>query len=584
MFSLADPLVLLFVSAFIFIAPFTKVEESFNTQAVHDLIHYGLDVSKFDHVLFPGPVPRTFIGSLLLTAITKPVLRFIPKTFTKLDGQLISRGMLGTVNALFIVYLKDCAFKALKRTFAEPVKVKKSKKSSSSTVAVTTYNPWSFGLWFILFQIAQFHVPFYASRCLPNTMVLPLTNYAFGQLFLQNYSTAITVLSFAAVVFRIELIALVFAVAVALSMYSRITSPQLIKAGMKGAIFGAILSGVIDSYFWGRFTIPELESFLFNVVHGKSAEWGVEPYHAYFSKYLLAIFMPPHVLLLAILGYFQDPTKSLFKIAGVASLLYVMILSLQPHKELRFIIYTAPVFTVLGAGGASILTSNFSKSFLCKLLVLCTLFLTLVSMSVSVVWGEVSSFNYPGGFAFNTLHELLLTKKIKNEIADEDEIVVHIDTAACMTGVTHFGEFTDLLLIKTIYDKTESPSMEQWHQFDYLISDVSPKDNTGSKIPYIEGSEWIARAGAKGYAGLDLRAFRNLDLMNLIFRTWRTKSPMPVIDAIKMFIHQKDVFWIYEKVASTVEAAPQEPIKHAEPVKPKRTRKKLTTTASVEKL
>merc|ERR1712232_853580 len=55
-------------------APYTKVEESFNIQATHDILNYGVPWAntsavlhdKFDHVAFPGSVPRTFVGALLL--------------------------------------------------------------------------------------------------------------------------------------------------------------------------------------------------------------------------------------------------------------------------------------------------------------------------------------------------------------------------------------------------------------------------------------------------------------------------------------------------------------------------------------
>lgn len=81
--------------AYVLLAPFTKVEESFNLHALHDVLMHGVlpnalaEVrhvnvchssmltfrNQYDHFTFPGAVPRSFIGSLGLASVSSPVLQ-----------------------------------------------------------------------------------------------------------------------------------------------------------------------------------------------------------------------------------------------------------------------------------------------------------------------------------------------------------------------------------------------------------------------------------------------------------------------------------------------------------------------------
>ncbi|KAI1315047.1 dolichyl-P-Man:Man(7)GlcNAc(2)-PP-dolichol alpha-1,6-mannosyltransferase [Mortierella claussenii] len=72
--------VLALIVLHIVVAPFTKVEESFNLQATHDILTFGVSsnaVNQFDHLEFPGVVPRTFVGPLLLALGSWPVMAIV---------------------------------------------------------------------------------------------------------------------------------------------------------------------------------------------------------------------------------------------------------------------------------------------------------------------------------------------------------------------------------------------------------------------------------------------------------------------------------------------------------------------------
>ncbi|KAL8979331.1 MAG: hypothetical protein Q9205_005306 [Flavoplaca limonia] len=86
-------------------APYTKVEESFNIQAIHDILTYGVrDLifpigsgglqlrDHYDHLTFTGPVPRTFVGALTLAGASWPFTKIFNEANPQVIGKLLSLG------------------------------------------------------------------------------------------------------------------------------------------------------------------------------------------------------------------------------------------------------------------------------------------------------------------------------------------------------------------------------------------------------------------------------------------------------------------------------------------------------------
>ena len=138
---MADEALVLAVGAFqLWLSPFAKVEESFNLQAIHDLL-YERNLTRYDHFEFPGVVPRTFLGALPVAAVAAPASLLLSKAHM----QIAARASLWL--------LSFAAWSTLKRTIG-------SVFGRDTAVAYS------------LVTAVQFHLVFYMSRTLPNIFAL----------------------------------------------------------------------------------------------------------------------------------------------------------------------------------------------------------------------------------------------------------------------------------------------------------------------------------------------------------------------------------------------------------------------------
>ncbi|KAK3585839.1 hypothetical protein CHS0354_038364 [Potamilus streckersoni] len=161
------------------LCPYTKVEESFNTQAIHDLLYHRMDVAKYDHLEFPGVVPRSFLGPIVIALISAPwawLLHLLGGH--KFIVQYLVRFVLGS----FVLAGLLSFTKAVGEKFGQNVK-----------------------LTFLVICASQFHFIFYMTRPLPNIFALPLVLMALSCWLRQQHIGFVWYAGASIIIFRSEL-------------------------------------------------------------------------------------------------------------------------------------------------------------------------------------------------------------------------------------------------------------------------------------------------------------------------------------------------------------------------------------------
>ncbi|OSC97695.1 glycosyltransferase family 22 protein [Trametes coccinea BRFM310] len=460
-----DAIVFLASWMYVSLAPYTKVEESFNLHATHDVLMYGVQresLNHYDHFVFPGAVPRTFIGSVLLAWISRIALAIASKLtpfHDKVDIQVMVRLMLAGFNASGLCLLR----RAISRRFGGPTSVL-----------------------FVILTLTQFHLLFWMGRTLPNMFALIPANLALYMLVdrapnstrpsKENVHRAIGLLTFASVVFRAELALLVGPLAVQAIVRQYTSIANVVKVGLLTGTVSVVATVLVDSYFWQRWPLwPELYGVYFNVLDGKSAEWGVSPYHTYFSAHL------PKLLLsaapLSALGALLD---SRIRSLLAPYLTFILLISALGHKEWRFIIYMVPAFNIGAARGATWLVTRPKNSLFGRLSFLTLVALIAVNCFATFLFARSSFANYPGGAALYAFNRMF---------ASEDNVHVHISNLAAQTGASLFLHSNAPPFLpgfdaghptNWVYNKTENLSLRALtasKQITHLIAEIPALDS-----------------------------------------------------------------------------------------------------------
>lgn len=504
-----------------------------------------LHCPQFDHIQFPGAVPRSFVPSLLLCAasyLPLLALRIAGLIRTSADVQLHLRSILALLWSCSLIFFARRIASSLRIPFLLPGAGHEARVRRLMLRLL------------LLISALQFHLPFWASRTTPNSLAMPgvLTALALvlprGLAHERSHLAGVALLTALCVIVRLELLGLLAAVGLYL-VHSRVhgwrydTDPHPFESVAKLAgtaqaslTLSAAASALVDSHMWRAkvWLIPEIEAARFNVVEGRSAEWGVSPWHEYLTASLpklLSFTLPLAVLgcLLAVLaaawpvaqpGQSDPPARRgqwkridaalAARDEGTTPLLALILLpaaqvgllSLLAHKEWRFISYAVPLLNVLAALAASL--------FLCpasfrptaalprtvrRLAPFVPLGLLALTAGTTLLATMASTLNYPGGEALARLHAEAERSEALRATAGA-QVSAHIDVLPAMTGVTLFqsvhlsrpsaGAFGLEALPAVLpsleaeqrthwrYDKTEdlAPDAQAWGEFTHVLPAV----------------------------------------------------------------------------------------------------------------
>ncbi len=375
--------------------------------------------------------------------------------------------------------------------------------------------------WMLIITALQFHLPFYLSRTLPNTLATVITTVGLAD-WIQGKRPyrALILLTSAAIIFRCDAIMLAGLVGLHLLASRKVTLLSGIVTGVVTAAACLALTVSVDSWFWRRWLWPEGEVLWFNTVLNKSSEWGISPPSWYFTSALPRALHAAYPL--AVLGAIIDRrVRPMFLVA----LGFVVLYSNLGHKEVRFLFPVLPLWNLCAAAAMGYLSRNKKTSMFRMLFWLAAIASLIAGAATAGLGLAASSINYPGGVALQELHSIG-AQHAKQALQTGSNLTVHISVLPAMTGVSRFGEAG----APWVYSKDENLLSDgtafSKAGFDYLLNE-KPSIGGYKMVKSIEGF-----AGWKWYGGSPKAAVAGM----LERRQW---FPLKIATAPAVYIHKK---------------------------------------------
>ncbi|RNF02239.1 putative dolichyl-P-Man:GDP-Man7GlcNAc2-PP-dolichyl alpha-1,6-mannosyltransferase [Trypanosoma conorhini] len=381
------------------LCPYTKVEESFCMQAMHDFI-FCPDTACGDHLVFPGVVPRTFWGPYVVVlatllcvlavesmgAVVKCLVSFLGMARGVPDGRRVEPPLSMEWAALQSPMLFSHACRLVggfmvcgALWYVAGGIDEDERKFLRSTAKWARKRCRAASVFFVLCAL-QFHLSFYATRALPNTAALIFCSLAFGCTLRGRHCLSLALLSVCTVLFRCDVVLLLGSMGLFFLLQREASILRYVVVCLFSMTLAVCCSVVLDSFLWGGWVWPEGVVLLFNTLHNQSWRWGRLPWHWYFTHALPLAFLlayPPLLLLVGLACWDvgrrlirrvtasrtgarappPPPSAPLGTLLSVwlgtsvrlralllPATLFVVLYSFLPHKEMRFIMVVFPAF------------------------------------------------------------------------------------------------------------------------------------------------------------------------------------------------------------------------------------------------